>query len=94
MRDMTDDEIRDEGYAKLRKSKAKAYVRINTTMGMLNLELHCDMAPRASHNFLMLCEKGYYDGTIFHRCIKNFMIQARGRQTSDMRVSIYQGCAR
>ncbi|GAA6070238.1 RING-type E3 ubiquitin-protein ligase PPIL2, partial [Tachysurus ichikawai] len=31
--------------------------------------------PKAGENFIKLCKKGYYDGTIFHRSIRNFMIQ-------------------
>ncbi|CAE7343977.1 CYP65, partial [Symbiodinium pilosum] len=50
-------------------------VRMVTSQGLLNLELHCDIAPRTSDNFLRLCEKGYYDNTIFHRLIRNFMLQ-------------------
>lgn len=41
----------------------------------INLELHCDIAPRTCENFLILAESGYYNGTPFHRCIRNFMIQ-------------------
>eukprot|EP00899_Mesostigma_viride_P012634 jgi/Mesvir1/21371/Mv20855-RA.1 len=53
----------------------KGYVRMHTTKGDLNLELHCDIVPRACENFLGLCARGYYDNVIFHRNIKNFMIQ-------------------
>lgn len=42
---------------------------------MLNLELHCDIAPRTSDSFLRLCDRAYFDGTIFHRLIQNFMMQ-------------------
>ena len=49
----------------------------NCSLGDLNLELHCDMAPRTCENFLVLSESGYYQDTIFHRCIKSFMIQVR-----------------
>jgi len=55
--------------------KKKAYVRMNTTHGMLNFELHSDMVPKTCDNFLRLCVSGYYDGTMFHRSIRNFMIQ-------------------
>ena len=55
---------------------AKAYMRLHTSLGDLNLELHCDIAPRACENFLALAEGGYYAGTAFHRSIRNFMIQA------------------
>ncbi|KAJ3673958.1 hypothetical protein LUZ60_005950 [Juncus effusus] len=55
--------------------KKKGYVQLHTTHGDLNLELHCDMAPRACENFITHCENGYYNGVIFHRSIRNFMIQ-------------------
>ncbi|KAG2449452.1 hypothetical protein HYH02_005599 [Chlamydomonas schloesseri] len=53
----------------------KGYVRLHTNLGDLNVELHCDLAPRTCENFLALCDMGYYDSTPFHRSIKNFMIQ-------------------
>uniref|UniRef100_A0A3P9CZ80 RING-type E3 ubiquitin-protein ligase PPIL2 n=1 Tax=Maylandia zebra TaxID=106582 RepID=A0A3P9CZ80_9CICH len=53
--------------------KKKGYVRLHTNKGDLNLELHCDKVPKAGENFVRLCKKGYYDGTIFHRSIRNFM---------------------
>ena len=43
--------------------------------GDLNLELHCDIAPRTCENFLVLAEGGYYTDTLFHRSIRSFMIQ-------------------
>lgn len=55
--------------------KKKGYVSIVTNLGTLNLEIHCDMVPKTCENFVKLCLKGYYDNTIFHRSIKNFMIQ-------------------
>ncbi|XP_023694726.1 RING-type E3 ubiquitin-protein ligase PPIL2 isoform X2 [Paramormyrops kingsleyae] len=55
--------------------KKKGYIRLHTNKGDLNLELHCDKVPKAGENFIKLCKKGYYDGTIFHRSIRNFMIQ-------------------
>ena len=41
----------------------------------MNLELHVDAAPKTCYNFLTLCKQGKYNGTIFHRNIKGFMIQ-------------------
>ena len=58
-----------------RKPKKKGYMRLHTNLGDLNLELHCDIAPRACENFMILADSGYYTGTVFHRSIKNFMIQ-------------------
>lgn len=51
------------------------YLQLHTTLGDLNLELHCDVAPKTCENFLALAEGGYYTGTSFHRAIKNFMVQ-------------------
>ncbi|KAL6067857.1 RING-type E3 ubiquitin transferase [Balamuthia mandrillaris] len=59
----------------VKRTKKKGYVRLQTNCGNLNLELHCDLAPKTCENFLLLCERGYYDNTVFHRNIKNFMIQ-------------------
>jgi len=57
------------------KTDKKGYVRLVTNLGAINIELHCDMVPKTCENFLLLAERGFYDNTIFHRCIKNFMIQ-------------------
>jgi peptidyl-prolyl cis-trans isomerase-like protein 2 len=46
----------------------------------LLLELHCDIVPRTCTNFLGLCRRKRYDGTIFHRLISNFMIQGGGEK--------------
>ena len=46
----------------------------------LLLELHCDIVPRTCTNFLGLCRKKRYDGTIFHRLITDFMIQGGGEK--------------
>jgi peptidylprolyl isomerase len=49
---------------------------LETTQGNIELELREDLAPLAVENFTKLIQKGYYNGIIFHRIIKNFMIQA------------------
>ena len=54
---------------------SKAYVRLSTNFGPLNLELHCDKAPKTCYNFLQLAKQGKYDDTMFHRNIRGFMIQ-------------------
>ncbi|MEP7212320.1 MAG: peptidylprolyl isomerase [Acidobacteriota bacterium] len=48
---------------------------IETNKGTIKIELLEDQAPKTTENFRLLAEKGYYDGVIFHRVIKNFMIQ-------------------
>ena len=48
------------------------------TPGVIVLELDADKAPESAANFLAYVNKGHYDGTIFHRVIKNFMLQGGG----------------
>lgn len=43
--------------------------------GIIKIELYPDMAPNTVNNFISLVKKGFYDSLIFHRVIKNFMIQ-------------------
>jgi cyclophilin family peptidyl-prolyl cis-trans isomerase len=50
-------------------------VRITTAKGDIVVELYPDTAPVAVSNFLSLAKSGFYDGVIFHRVIKGFMIQ-------------------
>lgn len=50
-------------------------VKIQTTLGDITVRLY-DETPLHRDNFLKLAQEGYYDGTLFHRVIKNFMIQA------------------
>ena len=47
--------------------KKKGYVRIQTNLGPLNLELYCDTVPKTCQNFITHCANGYYNNTIFHR---------------------------
>ena len=49
-------------------------IKISTTIGDITVRLY-DETPLHSDNFVKLAKEGYYDGTIFHRVIKNFMIQ-------------------
>ncbi len=50
-------------------------VGIETSMGRFVVELFEDEAPNTVANFVALAERGYYDGTLFHRVIDGFMIQ-------------------
>lgn len=56
-------------------------VLLQTNMGDIVLELYPDKAPVSVKNFLMYVNKKFYDGTIFHRVIPNFMIQGGGFTT-------------
>jgi len=49
--------------------------KIDTSAGTMTLEFFLDKAPGHVENFVKLAEKGFYDGTIFHRTIPGFMIQ-------------------
>ncbi|KAJ8310968.1 hypothetical protein KUTeg_011482 [Tegillarca granosa] len=46
-----------------------------TTVGDIDIELWSKEAPKACRNFVQLCMEGYYDGTIFHRVVKDFIVQ-------------------
>jgi peptidyl-prolyl cis-trans isomerase-like 2 len=71
----TAEEIREARWKILRKLKQKSLIQLQTTHGNLNLEIHTDIAPRTSWNFVTLCKNGFYQNTIFHRLVPNFMIQ-------------------
>ncbi|GFO65235.1 peptidylprolyl isomerase [Geomonas paludis] len=53
-------------------------VVMETSMGTIKIELFKDKAPISVRNFLSYVKDAYYDGTIFHRVIKNFMVQGGG----------------
>ncbi|CZT22339.1 probable Peptidyl-prolyl cis-trans isomerase-like 1 [Ramularia collo-cygni] len=50
-------------------------VLLETSMGAIVVELYWDHAPKSCDNFKTLASRGYYNGTVFHRIIKDFMIQ-------------------
>lgn len=64
------------------EAKAPTVILV-TTMGEIVIELEPDKAPASVENFLKYVDGGFYDGTIFHRVIKQFMIQGGGF-TEDM----------
>ena len=53
-------------------------IRFTTNKGVIDIELDHDHAPKSSANFEQYVRDGFYDGTIFHRVIKGFMIQGGG----------------
>lgn len=55
--------------------KEKPVVVLETNQGDIEIQLFPKIAPKTCENFMGLMEKGYYNGLIFHRVIKNFMIQ-------------------
>jgi peptidylprolyl isomerase len=56
-------------------AKTTPVVVFETNVGIIELKLFPDAAPKACENFLGLVQKHYYDGVLFHRVIKSFMIQ-------------------
>ena len=54
---------------------ASTIVTLETTQGTIELKFFPDVAPKACENFVEHVKKGYYDGILFHRVIKGFMIQ-------------------
>ncbi|MEO6958956.1 MAG: peptidylprolyl isomerase [Burkholderiaceae bacterium] len=53
-------------------------VKLHTNMGDMVIELNAEKAPKTVENFLSYVKEGFYDNTVFHRIINNFMIQGGG----------------
>lgn len=66
------------------KSGGNPMVVLETNYGNIKIELFKDKAPISTENFLSYVRDGFYDGTIFHRVVPNFVIQAGGF-TQDMK---------
>lgn len=76
--EVTTDAMTANGQMAARQRKAKGEriyrVRLTTTAGVIRIELSNE-TPLHRDNFVKLCREGYYDGLLFHRVIKDFMIQ-------------------
>lgn len=72
-----DKEVTNAVYPQLSKEVAEneKLVEMETSMGNIKIKLFPEYAPKAVENFVKHSEEGYYDGLIFHRVIKDFMIQ-------------------
>lgn len=57
---------------------AQTTVRMQTSMGQITIELDSENAPISCENFLAYARDGFYEQTIFHRVIPNFMVQGGG----------------
>lgn len=68
--------------SRIGKKMNNQQVEINTNMGSITIELRADKAPKTVENFLSYVKEGFYDGTVFHRVIKGFMIQGGGYDTN------------
>jgi len=53
-------------------------IDLNTTLGTVRVELDDERAPESARSFLDYVKQGHYDGTVFHRVIKGFMVQGGG----------------
>lgn len=56
-------------------SKKTYTATLHTDKGDITIHLHADKTPKTVNNFVFLAREGFYDGTIFHRVIKDFMVQ-------------------
>ncbi len=65
-------------------------VALDTSKGVIKVELNAEKAPKTVANFLQYVDSGHYDGTIFHRVIADFMIQGGGLN-ADMREKSTRG---
>ncbi|AJY11934.1 peptidyl-prolyl cis-trans isomerase [Burkholderia dolosa] len=63
-------------------STAHPVVQLKTSQGDIRVELYPEKAPKTVANFLDYVKSGQYNGTIFHRVIKGFMIQGGGYKTN------------
>lgn len=52
-----------------------SYVRFETSVGTFVVELYHKHAPRTCYNIAALADAGYYNGTVFHRIIRDFMVR-------------------
>ncbi|MBN2335792.1 peptidylprolyl isomerase [Candidatus Bathyarchaeota archaeon] len=62
----------------MRESKVTEIAVFETSLGTIEVELNRDKAPTTVENFVSYIEEGFYDGLVFHRVIKEFMIQGGG----------------
>jgi peptidyl-prolyl cis-trans isomerase A (cyclophilin A) len=62
------------------KSQEKPVVVLTTSLGSIEIELYPDEAPVTVENFLAYVDAGFYDGTVFHRVIPDFMVQGGGME--------------
>jgi peptidyl-prolyl cis-trans isomerase-like 2 len=67
--------VSEEDYMLVTKRiNIKGYAGIHTNFGNINVELYTDYAPKTVYNFVKLSQQGYYNNTIFHRSVRNFMV--------------------
>ncbi len=70
---------------------AKTQVVLLTNHGEMTVQFLPEVAPKTVRNFLELCKSGFYDGTKFHRVIRNFMVQGGDPLTKDDKMQAQWG---
>jgi len=80
-RDQANDTTKETPVIETPKNTLK--VNLQTSYGMIELELWPDIAPKTVENFVKLGREGFYTGTYFHRVIPDFMIQGGDPNTKD-----------
>jgi len=75
IREATQEEILQSLFYMMKRRKQKGFVHFITSLGDVDVEIHADIVPKTAMNFLGLVDQKAYDGCIFHRSIRNFMIQ-------------------
>lgn len=66
---------KDFDWEYLKKIFENKYASVKTNKGTIKIELFPEVTPFTVYNFVKLSEQGYYNGTIFHRVVPNFVIQ-------------------
>ena len=79
----TQEEILHAQFNLMKHRKAKGYCTLQTTLGDIVIELHCDITPWMCTNFLGLADDGKYNKIWFHQLIPTFMIQGGKRHDTD-----------
>ncbi|KAK1301449.1 hypothetical protein QJS10_CPB12g00302 [Acorus calamus] len=64
-----------DAFGNRKKADLPSFAIINTSKGSITVELNKEASPETVDKFLDLCEKGYFKGMLFHRVIKNYVIQ-------------------
>ncbi len=67
------------------------YIQMKTSQGEMFIELNNELAPISTANFVRYTKEGFYDGTIFHRVIENFMIQGGGFDKDMKKKNTHEG---
>lgn len=79
------------GFGQDAKSAGKEVAVLKTTDGTMVVEFWPEVAPKTVENFKKLASEGFYNGTLFHRIIKDFMIQGGDPLTKDPSKEAYWG---